>query len=381
MRMTLIKSGFSFLVVLFLLALAWVKKDFSILLVAGAATIVFLMVVFGKKFSAGIVLVSVLLAVAAADFIVGMALSNQQTTFSDPESDYARGYFSSNADLGYQPEPGEHTSRKIAAENGETIYDVVYTVGSDGFRYTPSSQEKPITINMFGGSFIFGEGLNDNETLPYYLSETLDLAVKSYGVHGYGMHQALAILQRSSPPDGEINIFLTAPWHALRSACKPGYATGTPKYVLDRKVLVRDGVCLNPAGLSGIAAKILSQSNIFNYLIGLKSNTGVITSDDLDLYFAIMNEAYNVSKSRGQKVIIAFIKANSEDLKDSGLNNHEISRQLSKASDFLVDVTLAEYREELDPRYYIHELDQHPSAEANRARAKMLAEIISTIDR
>jgi len=369
-------KGAGLLLAFLLFALtAWLERSFSFFLVAIALAVIFLMVISRRTPAVGTIAISTLLSIAAADFAVGAFLVNEKkSTFYDPDSDYTQGYSTRDTDLGYQPNPGVHSSRKVASDDSETIYDVVYTVGPDGFRSTPSNEDKPISINLFGGSFTYGEGLNDKETLPYYLSETLGLGVKNYGVHGYGMHQALAILQRDVPPKGKINIFLTAPWHALRSACKPGYAVGTPRYALVDNALIRDGVCPNQTGLpgAGVFGRILNHSNIFKYFNKSKANTGVITPNDLDLYFAIMNKAYQLSRSRGQKVMIAFIKARSDRLEESGQTNQSIIQKLKGASDSLVDVTLADTRSKLDQKYYIHELDQHPSAIANLERAELI---------
>ena len=68
-------------------------------------------------------------------------------------------------------------------------------------------------------------------------------------MHGYGLHQALYNIEQglTSQSLTGINILLTAPWHALRSACKPAYAGGTPKYEITPKGLKRVGVSMNKA--------------------------------------------------------------------------------------------------------------------------------------
>ena len=133
-------------------------------------------------------------------------------------------------------------SRKITSQ-AEIIYDVIYTIGSDGYR--SDIKETEFDAFIYGGSFTFGEGLNDNETLAFYLHQNHGVRAKNVGVHGYGLHQALYNIEQglTSQSLTGINILLTAPWHALRSACKPAYAGGTPKYEITPKGLKRVGVC------------------------------------------------------------------------------------------------------------------------------------------
>ena len=52
---------------------------------------------------------------------------------------------------------------------------------------------KQKSLNFFGGSFAFGFGLNDNETMPYLLQKYLkNWKIENYGINGYGVHQMLA---------------------------------------------------------------------------------------------------------------------------------------------------------------------------------------------
>ena len=109
-----------------------------------------------------------------------------------PLESYSDSYFRVVDGLGYQSSPGRW-SVSSTLPDGEIVYDVVYTIGPDGFRRSAASGDAPISV--FGGSFTFGEGLADNETLPYFLSDLTGKEVKNYGIHGYGLHQALYLLQ------------------------------------------------------------------------------------------------------------------------------------------------------------------------------------------
>ena len=85
----------------------------------------------------------------------------------------------------------------------DLIYDVVYTTNEHGLRVSPHDLDKGklakkhANVVFFGCSFTVGEGLKDQETLPYLLEEKSGGALLTYnfGFHGYGPHQMLRILE------------------------------------------------------------------------------------------------------------------------------------------------------------------------------------------
>ena len=89
------------------------------------------------------------------------------------------------------------SSKKIRFGNNiyETIYDVNYKIDKYGNRELPfiiSGTED--SILFLGCSQTFGEGLNDNQTLPYHFSKVSGLNSINTGMHGYGTHQALMLI-------------------------------------------------------------------------------------------------------------------------------------------------------------------------------------------
>lgn len=102
-------------------------------------------------------------------------------------------------DLGYRPSPGQ-TQRMRKYTDTETLYDVVYTVGENGLRMPPphiEDPEKPCVL-FFGGSHVYGEGVMDDEALPYRfgLETGGRFQVHNFGFSGYGAHQMLAAMER-----------------------------------------------------------------------------------------------------------------------------------------------------------------------------------------
>ena len=100
--------------------------------------------------------------------------------------------------LGYAPVPALQT-RMRRYQDEELVYDVTYTTNEHGLRVGPPSVENPDNecILFFGGSFVFGEGLEDAETLPYRMGVESGgrFEIHNFGFSGYGPHQMLAALE------------------------------------------------------------------------------------------------------------------------------------------------------------------------------------------
>jgi hypothetical protein len=100
--------------------------------------------------------------------------------------------------LGYKP--GASTrANSIKKQGDEVIYSVVYTIDENNRRVTP--YQNPSNPNkfllLFGDSFVFGEGVEDDQTLPFHLSQlATEYRVYNYGFSGYGPQQMLARLEQ-----------------------------------------------------------------------------------------------------------------------------------------------------------------------------------------
>ena len=99
-----------------------------------------------------------------------------------PRAAYTKGYslpFRQNGGpLGYAAFPDRQV-RAWKTVGEERVYDAVYGISPEGIRVTPGDSARPDegqTFVFFGGSYAFGEGLNDDETLPFYFASALGFA-------------------------------------------------------------------------------------------------------------------------------------------------------------------------------------------------------------
>lgn len=157
--------------------------------------------------------------------------------------------------------------------NRTILYTAIYTLDEYGRRKTFGEVEDPHLI-LFGGSFTFGEGLNDSQTLGYFLSE--NHSVYNYAFPGYGTSQMLAFLEEDDI-DKQIAkktgkaIYIFIPNHIRRNigdmqmynhGCKHA-----PYYFLDKKdVLVRRKLFTNGRPLISFLYSLIYKSNFVNYM-------------------------------------------------------------------------------------------------------------------
>ncbi|MEM1382620.1 MAG: hypothetical protein AAGG06_03155 [Pseudomonadota bacterium] len=310
----------------------------------------------------------------------------------DPESAYRSGGYFAEGAHGFQPTAGVFDSSKLAPD-GSSVYEVTYTIGPDRKRATPAPAgealpETPVEeLHFFGGSFTFGEGLEDDETLPFHVRAARPGSVAvNHGVHGYGLHQAVAI-KASLPAAGapRVNILQTAPWHMQRTACYPEYSIGTPRFVVngDRSgantpFALRDGWCgINLPGWAPQSAKKLVDTLLQRSNIVRLARPHVMLSPDegFDLYVALVRELDRLSRAAGERLIVAFILAEDEIFAGSTWSNDRVLEEFRTAGLEVVDVSLVPPGE-VDLDYVVHELDHHPSGLANRIRAEAIVERI-----
>lgn len=305
--------------------------------------------------------------------------SQARSTYFDSDQQYNTPAYWQLTEFGSQPRPGDFRARKLASD-GELIYDVNYVIGSDGFRITPQFEGIPKrSLNFLGDSFTFGEGLQNQETMAYFVGEESrksgkQVTVKNFGMSGGGVHQALAILQSKLPIDAKTHFILTAPWHSSRAACADFFTLGSPKYVLGTSgEVIRDGYCRSfawvehsPKAVRGL----ITSSNIFKLI---QDSLFVISDQDkqIELYLGILKTTAKEIASRDEVLVVGFIKAD-ESWFVGSYNNEKIVAKMKDMDINVIDMTLSKRNEDLPSNFYLHELDKHPTAVANLQRAKIL---------
>jgi hypothetical protein len=352
--------------------LAFQQKSVGLLLLGALLAIPVPALLHAKAVPAAMVLFSAVLPLFAIETLLADPEGRSTDTVLEGDVTKSKAYYRTT-DIGPQGKPGTHTARR-RTRSGETIYSVTYTLGNDGFRVTPGQGDGPERINFFGCSVTFGEGLNDDETLPYFVSRSGRYRVKNWAFSGYGPHQALAILQSDHDTSGSINVLVTAPWQAPRSACLPTWTLGSPRFRVDAKGnVIRNGECVGKS--DNVLLQVVSRSKLFK--LYRRSQALQMTQDQqLELYLALVEKMHRLSFERGQRFFVGFIKSNEGDF---GYDwNETIIARLRARGVAIVDLSLAAKAEQSHVRYYIHPLDKHPNPRANEVRAELLLDALAS---
>ena len=144
--------------------------------------------------------------------------------------------------------------KKIKGKNSlmfknELVYEAKYTFDNIGRRNTTEvnfSGKDKVGI-FFGDSMCFGEGLNDNETIPYYFEKSnIDYRSINYGFMGHGPSHMLFTINTSEFKKEFENkkgkVFFIYRDDAVKiSAGKVPWSKGHPKYKLIDDKLVFQG--------------------------------------------------------------------------------------------------------------------------------------------
>jgi hypothetical protein len=142
----------------------------------------------------------VFLALALAElYLLPARAADYEIVFKDLNSGKPIEYYHNpDSDLGYVNKPNMTVSAiKRSTKDGSILYDVKYSIDERGLRKTIPQNNNGVLF--FGDSFIFGEGLNDEETMPQKFSRLSGWCALNFGVIGYGPHQMLRELEIGRP--------------------------------------------------------------------------------------------------------------------------------------------------------------------------------------
>ena len=159
-----------------------------------------------------------------------------------------------------------------------------------GLRITPptSSHNDNNCIIFFGGSFTFGEGVDDRSAMPYIVGTLQHNKVYNYGFHGYGPHQMLSAIDNGMigcKPKSVVYQAVSA--HVARSAEASSWDSHGPMYVLRNGQLKYNGHFDNQKEIEyTIMNKAVSQlEKSYLYIRFIKKSTDY----DINLFLAIVD--------------------------------------------------------------------------------------------
>jgi hypothetical protein len=316
-----------------------------------------------------ITLTSVFVGLTAIECIADFMLPHAAFAIA-PRNVWSR----SQSDIGWGADkPGRYHDYRIDFA-GRTIYSVNYTINSDLLRQTLSCKKGPAVV-FFGCSFTFGEGVNDDQTLPQNFANQLDRKVRvlNLGFSGYGPQQFLreeetGRFDQVIGPHPKLFVFLTAVWHAQRTACKSSWTARAPRYALEDGKLVYVGQCVPSGPGLWLHEWLLNTALYREFVVPYRAQ---LTHEDVELYIRILSAAVELAKTKyNASTAILYVRSDDKFFRGPGFSDDEIMRRLSAAGAIVIDASLQKER---------HEGSQiniagngHPTPFANELRASML---------
>lgn len=289
------------------------------------------------------------------------------------EGTYVEGYFRPHARLGYGPRQASVVTSRRRHE-GRLVYDVAYRTDELGRRVSPvpGMGERSRHAIFLGCSFTFGEGVEDDETLPSQFGrEAPGYRPYNYGFCGYGPQAALARLEDPSfrsgvaEPEG-LAVFVYLVGHERRAVGSMRVVTqwgaGMPSYVVDRAGNVsNEGSFRQSHRLRMKLYGVLARSELLRLAgVDVPLRIGDADYERTARILAAARDAY-LRSFRGRFVVVVFPTA------DRRLRILPYLRRLG--------VEVVDFSRLLDPDAPGLQLagDGHPSARAYRIVARSLA--------
>jgi hypothetical protein len=156
------------------------------------------------------------------------------------------------------------------------------------------------SVAFFGDSMTFGQGVPDAETLPQAFADATGyrLHVLNLAFPGYGPQQFRRALEtdmfRDLLTEPHLFVFLTAPWHAERSACTSNFVLRAPRYVMVEGRPAYEDKCIDHWAMR--LRSWLTRTAI--YSVFFEPAFGGAGRADMDLYVAVLIRAGQLARER-----------------------------------------------------------------------------------
>lgn len=314
-RRLLLKIQFKYLILIFLtgLILSFQLVFFSICLITLKLFISSNRIIY-------LILSYIFLTLIIFDFFAPKIFLKKSDYITNSNIDY-----SINKKFGYYPKKNSEFIEKVYFK--KNLYRTnIYSINEYGHRDTFNIDlDYSNCIIFFGGSIIFGQSLNDNETLPYFVSKKIksETSVFNYSFNGYGPHQFLSKIE-----NGYVNelkncenlkfVYFYINDHIGRTVGKRSWGADSPRYVLDGSKLYQEGF------FSTYPYKFIMKfrKNIRNSkIISRFYDANKISKKDVYLFVRILKEIEKKTKKMYYNSEMIYIIWNKDNLNLKILNN------------------------------------------------------------
>jgi hypothetical protein len=321
----------------------------------------------------------------------GFRIFKRANWLKDPMSSHStfiqEGYYEKfwmyDNDLGFKPRPNVRVACTKQYNDGEIIYKANYTTDSLSRRFTPvdSNDQRDKFAVFFGCSFTFGDGLNDEETLPYFFGKFAPHYMPyNYAFSGYGPQQMLSKIRLHSLHE-EIHeksgIMICVGAHVERvigaSYVFIEWGRNFPYFLIDQNSqLIRNGTFLTGRPVLSLMYRLMGKSE-FVRTLGLRYPLR-ITEQDRRLTARIVQESFIEFKEQFKNSECYFVNPPGLEIaeaRNDAASFVEVGKLLRKSGINVID--FSDRTEFFDENYYIKG-DRHPTPLWNKELAKILIE-------
>ncbi|MFH1321667.1 MAG: hypothetical protein ABII90_13575 [Bacteroidota bacterium] len=268
--------------------------------------------------------------------------------------------------------PGEYKVATINNENNKVIWHVNYSIDEFGKRKTPIENEegRDKFLLLFGCSFTFGVGLQNDQTLAYEIGQrTHKYRPYNFGFGGDGPFDALARVETTdfksqiAEDTGIIIYVLPINVHLERifGSLDVSRWNGPRAYYQKGKdgLLVRSGTFSEHRSFLKrllLKSQILKYNNI-KYLFSITENDIKFAALVINTFFAKFREKY----SNAKVYILIYPWSKHKDLLVKYINK-----------DYIKILDYTGLLDNYEPKYYLSEYDKHPSHLLNTILAEKI---------
>ncbi len=310
-------------------------------------------------------------------FILGIIFFDLSSNFNFDNSDYrieSNIRYEINKNYGYYPPKNSKFKETVFFKN-KTLKENNYSINEFGHRILFNKfKDLNQCIVFHGGSITFGQSLNDNEVLPFYLKKLLGDGhnIYNFAFNGYGPHQFLSKLKNNYLEEIKnckdiIVIYQFIPDHIGRTAGKRSWGDKSPRYIMLENELIQKGFFSNyPYKIIMKIRKNFRNSKTLSLLFNLDK----VSTKDKNIFLEIVKQIEVEVKKKFRKSKFIYIIWN------NNINLPKINN-FFKSSNFIIidDLNLSEnIKKNMIPG------DNHPTKEYNFIVAKELEKKIKNIN-
>lgn len=208
--------------------------------------------------------------------------------------------------------PRSRQEHRILSRRGGLAFDVTYRIEGTGARRTVYQPDSAPDWCIFGGSFTFGIGAEDEETIVSRLqSRVPDRQLHNYGVVGFGVAEVYRLMQKrlGAHPDAELCLYLMIDDHVRRTACPDrltaSWGDGKPRYVLESGTPTYRGPATRSLSLrSMVNVNLLRRSHAYALL---PISRWEFNPNDLALSGALIEAMVEIAEAHGSAFCVVLL--------------------------------------------------------------------------